>query len=75
MIDTPRTQAAVERATDMICRGFDSSDVLAEIIIASRTLERELNAANKIIATAKEYVEEWKEFPMDDLLWRILGGK
>ena len=67
MNDAPRTEAVLGEG--------DLSGSYNRILNHARTLERELNAANKIIATAKEYVEEWKEFPMDDLLWRILGGK
>jgi len=38
-------------------------------------LERELIAANKIIADAQEYVEEFREFPMEDGLMAILEGR
>jgi hypothetical protein len=75
MSDTPRMQAAVERATDMIYRGFDSSDVLAEIIQEARIIERELNAADKIIADAKQHVEEFKDMYPDEQLWEILNRK
>ena len=38
-------------------------------------LEQELIAANKIIADAREYVEEFREFPMEDGLMAILEGR
>jgi hypothetical protein len=39
------------------------------------TLEHELNTANKIIADAKEYISEFREFPMEDGLMAILEGR
>ena len=60
MSDTPRT----EMVAGMIlmrseARAFDFA----------RTLERELNAANKIIADAKAYIEDvGDDFPEDGLL-------
>lgn len=41
----------------------------------ARTLERELNKANAIITAALAYVEEFKEFPMEEQLIAILEGK
>lgn len=41
----------------------------------ARTLERELNKANAIIAAALAYVEEFKEFFPEETLIAILEGK
>jgi len=79
--DTPRTEEANRCISPFSTGDEDNFEYVVdhgeykEMLELCSTLERELNAANKIIADAREYIEEWKEFPMDDLLWRILGGK
>jgi hypothetical protein len=65
MSENPRTDAEVE-----LCKALaiDSTKIrlLTEL---SQQLERELNAANKIIADAKAYIEDvGDDFPEDGLL-------
>ena len=66
MSDTPRTDAMA---------GIILMRSETRAFNHARTLERELNKANAIIAAALAYVEEFKEFPMEEHLIAILEGK
>ena len=70
---TPKVDAEFTRLT---LEGADYCEQLLDMAVLARTLERELNKANEVIAAAKDYVEEFKEFwPEDTTLIAILEGR
>ena len=70
MSDTPMTDEKFN--TLMLVAGKGVS--FLSMTNFARTLERKLNATNKIIADAKEYIAEWTDsFPEDGLL-KVLNG-
>ena len=68
MSDTPRTDIAWEHSKTR-CQPDQWMRNKCE------ELERDFNRANAIIAAALAYVEEFKEFPMEEQLIAILEGR
>jgi hypothetical protein len=69
MSDTPKVDI---KLTELCHDKAGFSERLLGVIEFARTLERELQAANKVIADAKEYEEEFRDFFPDDGLLAIL---
>jgi len=66
MSDTPRVD---EKIIELVSKSQSGLRDRLQMTILARTLERELNAANKIIADAKAYIEDvGDDFPEDGLL-------
>jgi hypothetical protein len=72
MSDTPRVDA---KTKELDLSGPEQYENYIEMAILARTLEGELNIANKIIADARDYVEEFRDFFPDDGLLAILERK